>query len=132
MTCGLPVGLGRGGIAVCVFCLLYLITAEVFGWLVLFARTSASKDVEILVLRHEAAVLSRQVAQPKPDWAGRAILAVLARLPPAVLRAHRIVTPATLLSCVMRSWPADGLAAASRPAVYLEAVGAAIGSCGHS
>jgi hypothetical protein len=42
---------------------------RVFGWLVLLARSSASKEVEILVLRHEVALLRRQVARPKPDWA---------------------------------------------------------------
>src|ERR1035438_470378 len=77
--------------------LLYLIMIRVFGWLQLLGR-SASKNAEIMVLRHEVTVLRRQVARPKPDWAGRAVLAALARLLPAVLRAHRLVTPATLLA----------------------------------
>ena len=59
--------------------LLYLIIIRVFGWLVLLGRGQASKDTEIMVLRHEVAVLRRQVTRPKPDWADRAILAALAR-----------------------------------------------------
>jgi putative transposase len=78
--------------------LLYLIMIRVFAWLVLLARSETSKDAEILVLRHEVAVLRRQVARPKPDWADWAVLAALARLLPAVLRARRLVTPGTLLA----------------------------------
>ena len=78
--------------------LLYLITVRVFGWLVLLSRSQASKDPEIMMLRHEVAVLRRQVAQAAPDWADRAILAVLARHLPAVLRARRLVTPGTVLA----------------------------------
>ncbi|GAA0422213.1 hypothetical protein Acor_81820 [Acrocarpospora corrugata] len=88
--------------------LLYLILIRVFGWLVLLGRGQASKDVEIMVLRHEVAVLKRQVVRPKPDWADRAVLAALARFLPTVLRAHRLVTPDTLLAwhrrLIKRSW----------------------------
>ena len=88
--------------------LLYLIMIRVFGWLVLLGGGEASKDAEIMVLRHEVAVLRRQVTRPKPDWADRAILAALARLLPAVLRAHRLVTPGTLLAwhrqLITRKW----------------------------
>ncbi len=78
--------------------LLYLITVRVFGWLVLMGRSQASTDAEIMILRHEIAVLRRQVARPAPDWADRAILAALARHLPAVLRARRLVTPGTVLA----------------------------------
>jgi putative transposase len=69
--------------------LLYLITVRVFGPLVLPGRSQASKDAEIMILRHEIAVLRRQVARPAPDRADRAILAALARHLPAVPCARR-------------------------------------------
>jgi hypothetical protein len=69
---------------------------RLFGWLALLGRSEAAKDAEIMVLRHEVAVLRRHVAWPKPDWADRAVLAALARFLSAGLRAHRLVAPGTL------------------------------------
>lgn len=69
--------------------LLYLIMIRVFGCLALLGRSQASKDAEIMVLRHEVAV-RRHVARPSPDWADRAVLAALARVLPVPLRAHRL------------------------------------------
>jgi putative transposase len=77
--------------------LLYLIFVRLCGWLILLGRSSASKDAELLVLRHEVAVLRRTSSRAWLDWADRAILAALIRLLPARLRMHRLVTPGTVL-----------------------------------
>jgi len=58
------------------------IFARLGGWLILLGRSTASKDIELLVLRYEAAVLRRASPRPRLDWADRAVLAALIRLLP--------------------------------------------------
>ena len=77
--------------------LLYLIFVRLVGWLVLLARSTASKDAELLVLRHEVAMLRRTNPRPRLDWADRAVLAALIRRLPRPVRSHRLVTPGTVL-----------------------------------
>jgi putative transposase len=82
--------------------LLYLIFGRLFGWLALLARSDASKEAEILVLRHQLAVLRRQVARARLSWADRAMIAALARVLPRSRRIGLFVTPGTILR-----WHAD-------------------------
>ena len=77
--------------------LIYRFAVAVLSWLALLARSSASKNVEILVLRQEVAVLRRVNPKPRLEWTDRAVLAALSRMLPKGLRLHRIVTPGTLL-----------------------------------
>ncbi len=82
--------------------LLYLILLRVLGWITLLTRSEASKDAEILVLRHQLLVLRRQAGAPKPSWADRAIISALVRRIPRTRRLRLFVTPRTLLR-----WHAD-------------------------
>jgi len=85
-----------------------LIFWQTLGLVPLMGRTSAIKDVELLVLRHEVAVLRRTSPRPDLDWADRAVFAALIQRLPHALRRHRLVTPDTILRwhrrLVRRRW----------------------------
>jgi putative transposase len=82
--------------------------ARVLGWLTLLARSDAAKDLEILVLRHEVAVLRRHHPHARFSWADRAFFSALSRRLPVDLRRLRLVSPRTLLRwhthLVARRW----------------------------
>jgi putative transposase len=88
----------------------YLVVLRMFGWLALLARSDRAKDAEILILRHQVAVLQRQVKAPRLSWADRAIMTALARLLPRgqLGQLRLVVSPRTLLRwharLVRRHW----------------------------
>ena len=69
--------------------LAYLMLGRVLSWLMLLVRSDAAKDAEILVLRHEVAVLRRTKERPTLTWVDRAFLSAVARLLPTQLRPLR-------------------------------------------
>src|SRR5215472_298046 len=77
--------------------MIYIVFLRLAGWMVRPARSAASKDAELLVLRQEVAVLRRQNPKPRLDWADRMVPAAPARVLPRPLRVSRLVTPKTPL-----------------------------------
>src|SRR3954454_9309807 len=88
--------------------LVYLLLRQVLQMLTQLARDDGAKDVELLVLRHQVAVLSRQVTRPKLEAADGVLLAALSRLLPRSRWPIFFVTPATLLrwyrQLIARHW----------------------------
>jgi putative transposase len=100
--------------------LIYQMFSTLLGWIVLRARSDASKEVEILVLRHQLAVLRRRPSRPRLSWADRAVIAALSRLLPRPRRIGLLVTPATILrwhrQLIARRWTAQPVRP-GRPAI---------------
>jgi putative transposase len=86
----------------------YWVVRRQFELLILFGRSERTKELEILVLRHELQVLRRQVGRPRLGSADRALLAALSQLLPQRRRRSVLVQPATLLrwhrELVRRRW----------------------------
>jgi len=73
--------------------LIYQMFAKLMTWMVLHTRSDTTKDIEILVLRHQLAVLQRRTPRPQISWTDRALIAALTRLLPARPRLGLLVTP---------------------------------------
>ena len=100
--------------------LIYLMFAKLLAWMALRIRSDTTKDIEILVLRHQLAVLQRRTPRPRMSWADRALTAALTRLLPARRRRGLLVTPSTIArwhrQLVTRRWTTPPVRA-GRPAI---------------
>jgi putative transposase len=100
--------------------LIYQMLAMLLSWMVLHARSNTANEIEILVLRHQLAVLQRRTPRPQISWSDRAVIAALAHLLPARRRHGLLVTPATILRwhrrLVRRRWTTQPVRA-GRPAI---------------
>ena len=77
--------------------LIYLLFSKLLASIVLRTRSDTTKEIEILVLRHQLAVLRRRTPRPRTSWTDRALIAGLTRLLPTRRRLGLLVTPATIL-----------------------------------
>ena len=82
--------------------------SALMGRIGLRARSDTSQEMEILVLRHQLAVLQRHTPRPRMSWTDRALIAALTRLLPARRRLGLLATPATMLrwhrQLITRRW----------------------------
>jgi putative transposase len=94
--------------------------SKLVGWMVLRARSDTTNEIEILVLRHQLAVLRRRTPRPQMSWTDRAVIAALSRLLPVRRRLGLLVTPSTILrwhrQLVARRWTTQP-ARSGRPAI---------------
>jgi putative transposase len=101
-------------------CLIYFVFSKLLSWMVLRSRSDATKDIEILVLRHQLPVLQRRTPRPRLSWPDRAVLAALTRLLPTRRRRGLLVTPSTILRwhrrLIARRWTTQP-ARSGRPAI---------------
>jgi transposase len=88
--------------------LIYQMFSKLLGWIVLRNRSDTTKEIEILVLRHQLAVLQRRTPRPPTSWTDRALIAAFTRLLPVHRRRGLLVTPATILrwhrQLIARRW----------------------------
>src|SRR3954469_25427916 len=77
--------------------LIYQMFAKLLGWIVLRTRADATKDIDIVPLPPQLAVLQRRTPRPRITWTDRALIAALTRLLPVRRRLGLLVTPATIL-----------------------------------
>src|SRR5690242_7616598 len=71
--------------------------AKLLSCVVLCVRSDTANEIEILVLRHQLAMLQRRTPRPRLNWSDRAVIAALARLLPTRRRHGFLITPATIL-----------------------------------
>jgi putative transposase len=100
--------------------LIYQMFSKLLSWMVLHAHSDAAKEIEILVLRHQLAVLQRRTPRPRISWTDRSVIAALGRLLPARRRLGLLVTPATILRwhrhLIRRQWTTQPVRT-GRPAI---------------
>ena len=77
--------------------LIYMTITRILAWMVLLTRSDTAKEIEILVLHHQLAVLQRRTPRPRMCWSDRALTAALTRMLPTRRRLGLLVTPATIL-----------------------------------